>query len=43
MPRVVLVLTGTGIKYDAPALPPPTDLTGSDEDIAAQVEARSVM
>jgi threonine synthase len=35
--RVVLVLTGTGIKYDAPALPAPTDLTGSDEDIAAQV------
>jgi threonine synthase len=36
-PRVVLVLTGTGIKYDAPALPAPTDLAGSDEDIAAQV------
>lgn len=40
--RVVLVLTGTGIKYDAPALPPPTDLSGSDEDIAAQVRRRLV-
>jgi threonine synthase len=36
--RVVLVLTGTGIKYDPPPLPAPTDLTGSDEDIAAQVK-----
>ena len=35
--RVVLVLTGTGIKYDPPPLPTPTDLTGSDEEIAAQV------
>jgi hypothetical protein len=35
---VVLVLTGTGIKYDAPALPAPTDLTGSDDDVAAQVK-----
>jgi threonine synthase len=36
-PRVVLVLTGTGIKYAAPELPSPTDLTGSDEEVAAQV------
>ena len=36
--RVVLVLTGTGIKYDAPPLPPPTDLTGSDEEMTAQVK-----
>jgi threonine synthase len=36
-PRVVLVLTGTGIKYDAPPLPAPTDLTGSDEEVDAQV------
>jgi threonine synthase len=35
--RVVLVLTGTGIKYDAPPLPAPTDLTGPDEDVVAQV------
>jgi threonine synthase len=36
--RVVLVLTGTGIKYHAPPLPPPTDLTGSDEEMTAQVK-----
>jgi threonine synthase len=36
--RVVLVLTGTGIKYAAPELPAPTDLDGSDEDVAAQVQ-----
>jgi threonine synthase len=36
--RVVLVLTGTGIKYAAPPLPTPTDLAGSDDDIAAQVQ-----
>jgi threonine synthase len=35
--RVVLVLTGTGIKYDAPALPAPVDLAGADEEVAAQV------
>jgi threonine synthase len=40
--RIVLVLTGTGIKYDPPALPLPIDLTGSDDDIAAQVK-RAVM
>jgi threonine synthase len=36
--RVVLVLTGTGIKYAAPELPSPIDLSGSDEDIATQVQ-----
>ena len=35
--RVVLVLTGAGIKYEAPPLPPPIDLTGSDEAIVATV------
>jgi threonine synthase len=35
--RVVLVLTGTGIKYDPPSLPPPTDLSGSDDEVTAQV------
>ena len=35
--RVVLVLTGAGIKYEAPPLPPPIDLTGSDDAIVATV------
>jgi threonine synthase len=35
--RIVLVLTGTGIKYDPPSLPLPVDLRGSDEDVVAQV------
>jgi hypothetical protein len=33
----VLVLTGTGFKCDPPPLPAPTDLSGSDDDIVAQV------
>jgi threonine synthase len=37
--RVVLVLTGAGIKYDPPPLPPPTDLTGSDDAVVATVVA----
>jgi threonine synthase len=36
--RIVLVLTGTGLKNDAATLPRPADLTGSDDDIAAQLE-----
>ena len=35
--RVVLVLTGAGIKYDPPPLPPPIDLAGSDETTIASV------
>ncbi len=35
--RIVLVLTGAGIKYEPPALPQPTDLAGSDDEIVAQV------
>jgi threonine synthase len=35
--RVVLVLTGAGIKYDPPPLRPPVDLTGSDDEIVAAV------
>src|SRR5688572_11569501 len=35
--RIMLVLTGAGIKNDPPALPPPTDLAGSDEEIVAAV------
>ncbi|MGH7323804.1 MAG: threonine synthase [Candidatus Rokuibacteriota bacterium] len=36
--RIVLVLTGTGIKNDPPALPRPVDLAGSDDDIATLVQ-----
>jgi threonine synthase len=35
--RVVLVLTGAGIKYDPPPLAPAVDLTGSDEAMVASV------
>jgi threonine synthase len=35
--RVVLVLTGAGLKYDPPPLPPPVDLQGSDEAVVATV------
>src|SRR5437763_4044581 len=35
--RVVLVLTGAGIKYDPPPLAPAVDLTGADEEIVAAV------
>ena len=35
--RIVLVLTGSGIKNEPPPLPPPVDLTGSDDDIVARV------
>ena len=35
--RILLVLTGCGLKNDPPSLPAPTDLSGSDADIVAQV------
>jgi len=35
--RTLLVLTGAGIKYAPPELPPPTDLTGGEEEARAQV------
>jgi threonine synthase len=35
--RVVLMLTGAGIKYEAPPLPAPIDLTGSDDAVVATV------
>src|SRR5439155_16253135 len=35
--RVALVLTGAGIKYDPPSLPPAVDLAGSDDAIVAAV------
>jgi threonine synthase len=35
--RIVLMLTGSGIKYSPPELPTPIDLTGSPEDILKQV------
>jgi len=36
--RVVLVLTGSGLKNPPPALPPPLHLTGSEEEIAARIQ-----
>ena len=39
--RVVLVLTGAGIKYDPPPLPPAVDLTGADEEIVDQLKRRA--
>jgi threonine synthase len=36
--RIVLILTGSGLKTAAPPLPPPLNLTGSDDDIATRVE-----
>jgi threonine synthase len=35
--EVVLVLTGAGIKNEPPALPPPIDLRGADDEVAARV------
>jgi threonine synthase len=35
--RVVLVLTGAGIKCEAPPLPKPVDLEGSEEEILETV------
>jgi threonine synthase len=35
--RIVLVLTGTGLKCDPPPLAEATDLSGSDDDIVEQV------
>jgi threonine synthase len=37
--RIVLVLTGAGIKCDPPPLADPVDLAGSDDDIVAQVRS----
>ena len=36
--RIVLVLTGSGIKSDPPPLPRPVDLTGSDDEIVARIQ-----
>jgi threonine synthase len=35
--RVALVLTGAGIKYDAPPLADPVDLDGTGEEVVAAV------
>ncbi|MGH7307690.1 MAG: threonine synthase [Candidatus Rokuibacteriota bacterium] len=36
--RVVLVLTGSGLKNPPPSLPPPLHLTGSEDEIVARVQ-----
>jgi threonine synthase len=36
--RVVLVLTGSGLKNPPPPLPPPLHLTGTEEEIAARIQ-----
>ncbi|HEU4369927.1 MAG TPA: threonine synthase [Methylomirabilota bacterium] len=35
--RIVVMLTGAGIKYTPPELPTPIDLTGTDQEVQAQV------
>jgi threonine synthase len=35
--RIVIMLTGAGIKYAPPELPTPIDLTGTDEEVRAAV------
>ena len=35
--RTVIMLTGAGIKYAPPEMPTPIDLTGTDEEVRAQV------
>ncbi|HSE93354.1 MAG TPA: threonine synthase [Methylomirabilota bacterium] len=35
--RIVTVLTGAGIKNDPPPLPPPSDLSGPDDEVVARV------
>jgi threonine synthase len=35
--EIMLILTGAGLKYAPPALVPPTDLAGTEEEVAAQV------
>ena len=38
--RVVIMLTGAGIKYTPPELPTPVDLAGGDEEVAGGRAAR---
>ena len=35
--EIVLIFTGTGIKYEPPPLPAPTDLSGTEEEVLARV------
>jgi threonine synthase len=35
--EVMLILTGAGLKYAPPPVPPPIDLAGSEEEVLAQV------
>ena len=37
--KIVLLLTGAGIKNPPPPLPPPVDLTGPDADLLARIRA----
>jgi threonine synthase len=37
--RIVLLLTGAGIKNPPPSLPPPLDLTGPEESLLKRVQA----
>ena len=37
--RVVIMLTGSGIKYSPPELPTPMDLAGTPQDVHSQVIA----
>jgi threonine synthase len=37
--RIVIMLTGAGIKYAPPELPTPIDLSGTDEEVRATVRA----
>ena len=36
--RVIMVLTGCGIKNPPPSMPAPIDLTGNDADVLARVK-----
>jgi len=35
--EILLIFTGTGIKYEPPPLPAPTDLSGTEEEVLARV------
>jgi len=35
--EIMLIFTGSGLKYEPPPLAAPTDLAGTDEQVVAQV------